>query len=112
MEARSSKKKGGGCFQVLVLLTGRLQVPYLLYYARLWVAQYNGYRNFHILQVLTGEPSFFTVCARTASHVACLSRQVVFDLMSVQPDVTLHLAGSVIDHMSGFVRSIGRGKDL
>lgn len=58
------------------------------------------------LQVLTGEPSFFTVCARTASHVACLSRQVVFDLMAGQPDVTLHLAGSVIDHMSGFVRSI------
>jgi len=58
------------------------------------------------LQVLTGEPSFFTVCARTASYVACLSRQVVFDLMSVQPDVTLHLASSVTEHMSSFVRSI------
>jgi hypothetical protein len=57
--------------------------------------------------VLTGEPSFFTVIARQTSHVACLSRQVVFDLMAVQPDVTLHLAGSVINYMSGFVRSIG-----
>jgi len=58
------------------------------------------------LQVLTGEPSFFTVCARTASYVACLSRDVVFDIMSMQPDVTLHLAASVIEHMSSFVRSI------
>jgi len=58
------------------------------------------------LQVLTGEPSFFTVCAKTASYVACLSRQVVFDIMSVQPDVTLHLAASVTEHMSSFVRSI------
>ena len=61
-----------------------------------------------LFKVLTGEPSFFTVCAKTASYVACLSRQVVFDIMSVQPDVTLHLAASVTEHMSSFVRSIGR----
>ena len=59
-----------------------------------------------IFKVLTGEPSIFTVCARTASYVACLSRNVVFDIMSMQPDVTLHLASSVIEHMSSFVRSI------
>ena len=59
------------------------------------------------LKVLTGEPSIFTVCARVSSHVACLSRQLVFDLMSAQPDVTLHLASSVTSHLSPFVRSIG-----
>jgi len=58
------------------------------------------------LQVLTGEPSIFTVQARVASKVACLSRQVVFDIMSSQPDVTLQLASSVTEHMSGYVRSI------
>ena len=58
------------------------------------------------LQVLTGEPSIFTVQANTNSKVACLSRQVVFDMMSVQPDVTLQLAMSVIQHISSYVRSI------
>ena len=58
------------------------------------------------LQVLTGEPSIFTVQAKTNSKVACLSRQVVFDMMSVQPDVTLQLAMSVIQHISTYVRSI------
>ena len=58
------------------------------------------------LQVLTGEPSIFTVQARVHSKVACLSRQVVFDIMSHQPDVTLQLASSVTEHMSGYVRSI------
>merc|ERR1719495_2553428 len=58
------------------------------------------------LQVLTGEPSIFTVQARQNSKVACLSRQVVFDMMSVQPDVTLQLANSVTEHMSTYVRSI------
>merc|ERR1719422_1176463 len=58
------------------------------------------------LQVLTGEASIFTVEARAPSKVACLSRQVVFDMMSVQPDVTLQLAMSVIEHISPYVRSI------
>jgi len=58
------------------------------------------------LQVLTGEPSIFTVQAKVNSKVACLSRQVVFDMMSVQPDVTLQLANSVTEHMSSYVRSI------
>jgi len=58
------------------------------------------------LQVLTGEPSIFTVQATVNSKVACLSRQVVFDMMSVQPDVTLQLANSVTEHMSHYVRSI------
>lgn len=58
------------------------------------------------LQVLTGEPSIFTVQATVNSKVACLSRQVVFDMMSVQPDVTLQLANSVTEHMSTYVRSI------
>ena len=35
-----------------------------------------------------------------------LSRQVVFDMMSVQPDVTLQLAMSVISNISSYVRSI------
>ena len=58
------------------------------------------------LQVLTGEASIFTVEATMPSKVACLSRQVVFDMMSVQPDVTLQLAMSVIEHISPYVRSI------
>ena len=58
------------------------------------------------LQVLTGEASIFTVEARVDSKVACLSRQVVFDMMSVQPDVTLQLAMSVISNISSYVRSI------
>ena len=58
------------------------------------------------LQVLTGEASIFTVEARVHSKVACLSRQVVFDMMSVQPDVTLQLAMSVISNISSYVRSI------
>ena len=32
--------------------------------------------------------------------------KVVFDMMSVQPDVTLQLAMSVIEHISPYVRSI------
>ena len=35
-----------------------------------------------------------------------MSRQVVFDMMSVQPDVTLQLAMSVISNISSYVRSI------
>ena len=58
------------------------------------------------LQVLTGEASIFTVEASVQSKVACLSREVVFDMMSVQHDVTLHLAMSVIEHISPYVRSI------
>ena len=57
-------------------------------------------------QVLTGEASIFTVEAKEHSKVACLSRQVVFDMMSVQPDVTLQLAMSVISNISAYVRSI------
>ena len=57
-------------------------------------------------QVLTGEASIFTVEAKQHSKVACLSRQVVFDMMSVQPDVTLQLAMSVISNISSYVRSI------
>ena len=53
------------------------------------------------LQVLTGEASIFTVEAKTHSKVACLSRKVVFDLMLIQPDVTLQLASSVTEHLSG-----------
>ena len=44
--------------------------------------------------------------AKEHSKVACLSRQVVFDMMSVQPDVTLQLAMSVISNISAYVRSI------
>lgn len=85
-----------GCFTVSQKLDGKEQEVHLCYPGGL-LGQ---------LQVLTGEPSFFTVQARQSSKVATLSRQVVYDIMSKQPDVTLHLARSVIDHMSQFVRSI------
>ena len=44
--------------------------------------------------------------ARQHSKVACLSRQVVFDMMFVQPDVMLQLAISVVPNISSYVMSI------
>ena len=58
------------------------------------------------LHMLTGLASIFTVKATKQCKIARISRQVVFNLMSLQPDLCLTLAMGVVDRISPYVRSI------
>eukprot|EP00095_Tigriopus_kingsejongensis_P010722 snap_masked-scaffold753_size102382-processed-gene-0.9 protein:Tk10722 transcript:snap_masked-scaffold753_size102382-processed-gene-0.9-mRNA-1 annotation:"neuropathy target esterase sws isoform x1" len=58
------------------------------------------------LQVLTGEPSFFTYTSLMPSKIAILNGKELAPYMLRNPDVALLLASSVIDNLSSYVRSI------
>ncbi|CAH0384039.1 unnamed protein product [Bemisia tabaci] len=58
------------------------------------------------LAVVTGEPSFFTVRAKHTSCIAFLSKNTVFSLMRERPSVVLHLAHSIVNRLSPFVRQV------
>lgn len=58
------------------------------------------------LGVLTGEDSIFTVRTRQHCKVAIISKESVYDIITEEPRVALHLAHTVIGKLSPFVRQI------
>lgn len=58
------------------------------------------------LQLLTNEPSFFTVCAASKSTVAILGKTEFNRLLDVRPHIYLSVAHSVVRRLSPFLRAI------
>ncbi|XP_051167047.1 neuropathy target esterase sws isoform X5 [Leptopilina boulardi] len=58
------------------------------------------------LAVLTGEPSFYTIRAKHLSRIALLSKQTFFAIMRERPTVVLHVANTVVQRLSPFVRQV------
>lgn len=58
------------------------------------------------LAVLSGEPSLFTVRTRHFCQVGILSKKYTYEILRHKPLVVLHLAQSVINRLSPFVRQI------
>lgn len=58
------------------------------------------------LGVLTGEEPIFTIRTRQPCKVAIISKENVYDIMTENPKVSLHLAHTVIQRLSPFVRQI------
>ncbi|XP_044730911.1 neuropathy target esterase sws isoform X1 [Chrysoperla carnea] len=58
------------------------------------------------LAVLTGEPSFFTIKAKSFSRIALLSKNTFYGLMREQPKIVLHIAHTVVKRLSPFVRQV------
>jgi len=58
------------------------------------------------LAVLTGEPSFFTIRARTEARVVTISKHDFYSIMKEQPKVVINVAHTVSKRMSAFVRQI------
>lgn len=61
------------------------------------------------LAVLTGEPSFYTIRAKHLSRIALLSKQTFFAIMRERPTVVLHVANTVVQRLSPFVRQVSLG---
>ncbi|XP_054270974.1 neuropathy target esterase sws isoform X2 [Macrosteles quadrilineatus] len=58
------------------------------------------------LAVLTGEPSFFTIRAKHTCRIALLSKTTVYGILCEKPEVVLHIAHTVVDRLSPFVRQV------
>lgn len=58
------------------------------------------------LGVLSGEEPIFTVRTRQQCKVAIISKEGIYDIMREHPEVSLHLAHTVIQRLSPFVRQI------
>ncbi|XP_074654030.1 patatin-like phospholipase domain-containing protein 6 [Tubulanus polymorphus] len=58
------------------------------------------------LAVLTGEPQFFGVRAKTDATVVLITKKDFYTLMYVQPSIVKNVAHSVVRRMSPFVRQI------
>lgn len=63
------------------------------------------------LQVLTGEPSIFTIRAKHHTRVAAMSSSSFYQLMANQPKIVLHVAHIVVKRLSPFVRQIDFAMD-
>ncbi|CAL1533982.1 unnamed protein product [Lymnaea stagnalis] len=59
-----------------------------------------------VLAVLTGEPSFFTMRAKTDVVMAVISKPDFYQIMRVEPFVVLNVAHCCVKLMSPFVRQI------
>uniref|UniRef100_A0A2C9M5X0 lysophospholipase n=1 Tax=Biomphalaria glabrata TaxID=6526 RepID=A0A2C9M5X0_BIOGL len=59
-----------------------------------------------VLSVLTGEPSFFTMRARTDAIMAIITKQDFYQIMRIEPFIVLNLAHCTVKRMSPFVRQI------
>ncbi|KAL3874288.1 hypothetical protein ACJMK2_037327 [Sinanodonta woodiana] len=58
------------------------------------------------LAVLTGEPSFFTIRAKTESRVVTISKNDFYWIMREQPSVVLNVANTTLSRLTPFVRQI------
>lgn len=58
------------------------------------------------LAVLTGEPSFFTIRAKSFSRLALISKNTFYSIMRERPQVVLHIAHTVVRRLSAFVRQV------
>ncbi|XP_013380696.1 patatin-like phospholipase domain-containing protein 7, partial [Lingula anatina] len=58
------------------------------------------------LAVLTGEPSFFTIRARTDSRVVYIDKNEFYGIMREHPKIVLNVAHTFVRRMSPFVRQI------
>ncbi|XP_052273112.1 patatin-like phospholipase domain-containing protein 7 isoform X2 [Dreissena polymorpha] len=58
------------------------------------------------LAVLTGEPSFFTVRAKTDAKVAIITKNDFYNIMREQPSVVLNVASFTLLRLTPFVRQI------
>ncbi|CAG7837535.1 unnamed protein product [Allacma fusca] len=63
------------------------------------------------LNVLTGEPSVFTVRAKHYTRVAVMPTSAFYSIMSKKPKVVLHVAHIVVKRLSPFVRQIDFAMD-
>ncbi|KAH9507574.1 Patatin-like phospholipase domain-containing protein 7 [Bulinus truncatus] len=59
-----------------------------------------------VLSVLTGEPSFFTMRAKTDAIMAVITKPDFYQVMRVEPFIVLNLAHCTVKRMSPFVRQI------
>ncbi|XP_059170135.1 patatin-like phospholipase domain-containing protein 7 isoform X2 [Physella acuta] len=59
-----------------------------------------------VLAVLTGEPSFFTMRAKTDAVMAVISKPDFYQMMRVEPFIVLNAAHCTVKRMSPFVRQI------
>ncbi|VVC39826.1 Hypothetical protein CINCED_3A007107 [Cinara cedri] len=58
------------------------------------------------LAVLTGEHGFFTFRANRPSVIAILSKQTVYAIMRIKPQIVLPIANTVVARLSPFVRQV------
>ncbi|XP_025195604.1 neuropathy target esterase sws isoform X2 [Melanaphis sacchari] len=58
------------------------------------------------LAVLTGEPGFLTFRADRPSVISILSRNTVYEIMRVKPQIVLPIANTVVTRLSSFVRQV------
>ncbi|CAH1720442.1 unnamed protein product [Aphis gossypii] len=58
------------------------------------------------LAVLTGEPGFLTFRADRPSVISILSRNTVYEIMRVKPQIVLPIANTVVARLSSFVRQV------
>uniref|UniRef100_T1IXP6 Neuropathy target esterase sws n=1 Tax=Strigamia maritima TaxID=126957 RepID=T1IXP6_STRMM len=58
------------------------------------------------LSILSGEPSYFTVRARQTSKVAVINKINFYAIMRERPQIVLHVATSIVQRLSSFVRQI------
>ncbi|KAL4141643.1 hypothetical protein QTP88_004247 [Uroleucon formosanum] len=58
------------------------------------------------LAVLTGEPGFLTFRADRPSIISILSRNTVYEIMRVKPQIVLPIANTVVTRLSSFVRQV------
>ncbi|KAJ1371191.1 hypothetical protein KIN20_033094 [Parelaphostrongylus tenuis] len=58
------------------------------------------------LQLLTNEPSFFTICAVSKSTVAILGKMEFNRLLDIRPQIYLPVAHSVLRRLSPFLRAV------
>ncbi|XP_035824813.1 patatin-like phospholipase domain-containing protein 7 [Aplysia californica] len=59
-----------------------------------------------VLAVLTGEPSFFTMRAKTDAIMVVISKPDFYQIMRVEPFIVLNVAHTTVRRMSTFVRQI------
>uniref|UniRef100_A0A2S2NHV6 Neuropathy target esterase sws n=1 Tax=Schizaphis graminum TaxID=13262 RepID=A0A2S2NHV6_SCHGA len=58
------------------------------------------------LAVLTGEPGFLTFRADRPSVISILSKNTVYEIMRVKPQIVLPIAHTVVARLSSFVRQV------
>lgn len=58
------------------------------------------------LQLLTGEPCFYTISAHGSTIVAILNSTVFNEIVKLRPQICLAVAYSVIKHLTPFVRAV------
>ncbi|XP_046669459.1 neuropathy target esterase sws isoform X2 [Homalodisca vitripennis] len=93
---------------LVYVLAGTLQVSQKTTDNQEDVHMFNAYPGEIVggLAVLTAEPSFFTIRAKHTCRIALLSKNTVYGILCEKPEVVLHVAHTVVDRLSPFVRQV------